>query len=40
MIDGRPGNTTLPHLQIPDRSDMTPDAFRGVRNLIESKVKG
>jgi protein-tyrosine-phosphatase len=25
--------------QIPDPRDMTPDEFRGVRNLIESKVK-
>ena len=25
--------------QIPDPRDMTPDAFRGVRNLIEKKVK-
>ena len=25
--------------QIPDPSDMTPDEFRGVRNLIEAKVK-
>lgn len=25
--------------QIPDPRDMTPDEFRGVRNLIEKKVK-
>ena len=25
--------------QIPDPRDMTPDEFRGVRNLIETKVK-
>ena len=25
--------------QIPDPRDMTPEEFRGVRNLIESKVK-
>lgn len=25
--------------QIPDSRDMTPDEFRGVRNLIETKVK-
>ena len=25
--------------QIPDPRDMTPDEFRGVRNLIEAKVK-
>jgi protein-tyrosine-phosphatase len=25
--------------QIPDPKDMTPDEFRGVRNLIEAKVK-
>jgi protein-tyrosine-phosphatase len=25
--------------QIPDPRDMTPDQFRGVRNLIETKVK-
>jgi protein-tyrosine-phosphatase len=26
--------------QIPDPRDMTPEQFRGVRNLIEQKVKG
>ena len=25
--------------EIPDTRDMTPDEFRGVRNLIEAKVK-